>query len=86
MLLTGLFILMVIAEPESEESEDSDDEEEAEDESDIEDEDDEEDVPADEFNDDNQQWLKPKGTMPILQGKYRRLGYWRSVTRIVLLC
>ena len=54
--------------------------------SDIEEEDEEKDVPADEFNDDNQQWLKPKGTMPILQGKYRRLGYWRSVIRIVLLC
>ena len=77
-----------MSEPESEESEDSDDDEEVdEEESDIEeDDDDDEDVPADEFNDDNQQWLKPKGTMPILQGKYGRPSYWRSVTRIVLLC
>ena len=52
----------------------------------MEEDDEEEDVPADEFNDDNQQWLKPKGTMPILQGKYGRPSYWRSVTRIVLLC
>ena len=75
-----------MSEPESEDSEDSDDEEEVEEESDMEEYDEEEDVPPDEFNDDNQQWLKPKGTMPILQGKYCRLGYWRSVTRIVLLC
>lgn len=65
--------IFTAAEPvdsDEEEEEDEDSEEDLEDDEESEEgEEDEEDLPADEFNDDNQQWLTPKGKMPILQGK-----------------